>query len=593
MNKRTKLNKAAKVGFAMTTLAIMLAGCGGGSGGAIAPVVVPQVIQVADGYVKWATVKFDMNADGSCGDLDGKENLTVNQTNTDVLGNFSYPANVPASAVACASGGIDISTGQPLVGELKAPAGSTVITPLTTLVQAYMQSTSATSAVAAAAIATNLGISSATPILTTDPVSNPALAQKTATVQQMLVDIATLTANVVAAAGLSGNTANSDQVAALFGSSVSGLASAVASAGSPVNLSSANSVISTAITNTVSNAKAASSSLASVFTLTGSQTALLSSASGVSAALVATNYNANAIAATATNFMAASAAVFTSSNSGASAVSAAGTADLTSLTNFVRSIPVPLPTATSLQVQALVDAINQYNPSTGTTTAIQTAAAAAAGVSSVAVAAPALNALILSLPKLNNNAVDTTSSPYKVAVNGPLSSASIAVTVDGTIGSTTTAQLGLKVAEVGGNRSLMLVIDNMSVSSTGSQVAVAVTPATKLSVYGTDSKGNAFSLPPLSNVSVNILSILDGGLVVNWVAAATALSNLGFTDLAINNPGAFDISIGVSGVAIEVQPAALPIAADAVTFSIPVSGNYPSGLTFNGNGAKNIRTTVK
>jgi hypothetical protein len=98
-------------------------------GGVAVPLPINSVIKVVDGYISGAQVVFDTNDDGVC---NAQDTLT---TMTDAQGKFSLP-NGAQSHMVCASGGVDISTGMPFVGELKAPAGATVVTPLTTLIQA-------------------------------------------------------------------------------------------------------------------------------------------------------------------------------------------------------------------------------------------------------------------------------------------------------------------------------------------------------------------------------------------------------------------------------------------------------------------------
>ncbi len=81
-----------------------------------------------DGYLAGATVTMT----GS----DGKTYTTT----TDANGNFSFPADTPQGSLTT-SGGIDLSTGKAFNGVLTAPAGSTMITPLTTLQNAFMEAT--------------------------------------------------------------------------------------------------------------------------------------------------------------------------------------------------------------------------------------------------------------------------------------------------------------------------------------------------------------------------------------------------------------------------------------------------------------------
>lgn len=82
-----------------------------------------------DGYVSGATVFADADGNGVLGA--GEASAT-----TDAAGNFTL---ADAEGQLILSGGIDVSTGLPFLGQLRAPAGSTVVTPLTTLVVVLME----------------------------------------------------------------------------------------------------------------------------------------------------------------------------------------------------------------------------------------------------------------------------------------------------------------------------------------------------------------------------------------------------------------------------------------------------------------------
>ena len=86
---------------------------------------------VSDGYVQGASVYVDMNDDGVI-----NVDTDVLVGTTDEYGNFSALLTAAQMTHALlASGGVDVSTGLAYQGMLKAAAGSTVLNPLTTLVQ--------------------------------------------------------------------------------------------------------------------------------------------------------------------------------------------------------------------------------------------------------------------------------------------------------------------------------------------------------------------------------------------------------------------------------------------------------------------------
>jgi len=80
--------------------------------------------KVIDGYVSGATVFMDRDGDGQ---LDADENNTT----TDEDGDFT----LFGSGTLISIGGTDISTGKAIKGVMKAPDGSTVISPVTTVMQ--------------------------------------------------------------------------------------------------------------------------------------------------------------------------------------------------------------------------------------------------------------------------------------------------------------------------------------------------------------------------------------------------------------------------------------------------------------------------
>ena len=90
---------------------------------------------VVDGYLKNASVFVDTNQNGV---QDNNEYGTL----SNVQGNFTFLGHESFNGVLVAQQGRDISTGQFQEGQYLAPAGSTVITPLTTVLQKLIQSAS-------------------------------------------------------------------------------------------------------------------------------------------------------------------------------------------------------------------------------------------------------------------------------------------------------------------------------------------------------------------------------------------------------------------------------------------------------------------
>ncbi len=155
------------------TTALLVSACGGG--GASAPGTVNGSSGFAvDDYLSGATVTCDTNGNGAA---DAGE-VTVS---TDSSGFFKFATACSASIVVV--GGTNVDTGLPFTGKLKAPAGSTVVTPLTTLLAEGMS---------AEQVAKSLGLPASTDFLNTDPALkkdgapvNADLLKKTLAFQQL------------------------------------------------------------------------------------------------------------------------------------------------------------------------------------------------------------------------------------------------------------------------------------------------------------------------------------------------------------------------------------------------------------------------
>lgn len=158
--------------------AMLLASCGGG-GGSPPDTSVPPVTRssgvAVDGYLQFATVLCDTNDNGVA---DSGER----GAGTDDAGRFSFsPA---CDAPLTVTGGTNADTGLPFTGVLRAPAGATVVSPLTTLLAEGLP---------AADLLAALGLPADTDLLNTDPaaevdgaLAQPALYRATLALQQVV-----------------------------------------------------------------------------------------------------------------------------------------------------------------------------------------------------------------------------------------------------------------------------------------------------------------------------------------------------------------------------------------------------------------------
>lgn len=142
------------------------AGGGGGGGSSPAPEPAPEPEPeptpeppvtvsgyVIDGYISGATVTRALDA---------------NSVTTNREGFFE---GLQGSGILTATGGVDISTGLPFVGELRAPEGATIITPLTTMMVQLAQQFNLNDADAQTAIKTALGLDQRIDLVNTDPLA--------------------------------------------------------------------------------------------------------------------------------------------------------------------------------------------------------------------------------------------------------------------------------------------------------------------------------------------------------------------------------------------------------------------------------------
>lgn len=122
----------------------------------------PDVITTGtaiDGYLKGAIVFADKNGNGI---WDTGEAKTI----TDDKGDFKL---TNAKGTIIASGGTDLTSGKAFTGTLKAPAGSKVVTPLTTIQQGFVES-GQTAAEAQKSVAKAFGFSETINLKTYDPI---------------------------------------------------------------------------------------------------------------------------------------------------------------------------------------------------------------------------------------------------------------------------------------------------------------------------------------------------------------------------------------------------------------------------------------
>lgn len=183
---------------AVATLLVAACGGGGGGGSSSASLSVSSGT-VVDGYLNFAKVVCDANENGV---FDAGERVAYTSNTGD--GKFTFNPGCASGLLGGVDGtGTNADTHLAFVGLLRAPAGATVLTPLTTLLA---------SGLSAAELATALSLPAGTNVLNVDPAAkNPdgslkdaLLFKKALAVQQLLQKTSEL---VNGLAGMSGSAA--------------------------------------------------------------------------------------------------------------------------------------------------------------------------------------------------------------------------------------------------------------------------------------------------------------------------------------------------------------------------------------------------
>jgi hypothetical protein len=247
---------------------------------------------VVDGYIAGATVIADSNGNGVLDWTDANGNNAWDAGEgewfgtTDAAGNYTLPTNAPLGTIV-ASGGTDIMTGKSFQGVLTAPAGSTIVNPLTTLVQSLVESGQSVGD-AQTAVSTALGLPADVNPLAYDPLKVLASAGTSDTDKAKALAVQTTAlqvANVITQAGNAINSASGANSSLV--ESGKAVANAIATAlksaadnGGTLNLANADTLTSivTAAATTASN-----STGVTVPSTLASQVATITSASNTAA----------------------------------------------------------------------------------------------------------------------------------------------------------------------------------------------------------------------------------------------------------------------------------------------------------------------
>lgn len=228
--------------------ALVVTACGGGGGDSSAVASNPSNGTVVDGYLNFAKVVCDVNENGV---YDSGEPVTYTSNNGD--GKFTFASGCAHSILGGVDGtGTNADTKLPFVGLLRAPAGATVITPLTTLLSSGMSSADVIKA---------LDLPVGTNLLTADPAAtntdgslkDAELLKKALAVQQLLQKTTEMVNGLASMTGSVATQTVYTQVATALATTLKGGTALLTGGNAPVmDPEVVKTMLSTALTNIAS-----------------------------------------------------------------------------------------------------------------------------------------------------------------------------------------------------------------------------------------------------------------------------------------------------------------------------------------------------
>lgn len=520
----------------MASSSILLAaagGCGGGGGDSTpAPAPATSAGKIVDGYVIGATVCLDLNDDRIFG---ADEPCVV----TGADGSFAFP-NLGNHMVR-STGGVDASTNTPFVGELKAPPGATVITPLTSLVVANVEArlpapvAGAASALPTTELATaeqtfktRLGIPAEMALSSTDPVKavqdNPTDAGAAKLMKQnvALQTLMQQTARAVAAS--TGVTTPTDaQLSAIYkeaAKAVATLATDTTSGTTPIDLSAAPATFASAVvSNTVAQAKTSAAVAAALPAPAATTLTTLAPASVAAVAATTIGNLVKAVADAPATTLAAAA------NSSAGASNPARTAYVrTALQTVIAQVsPLLRQDVATVNTPSVLQSLASSVVSTLETgndggTSADAAASTAATIINQQIAATVAAVPAAAIPTVNPTAIIATQNAAATAVTNAITQATQ------TVASATTTSLGTTTTTAAATTTTAAATTTTAAPTTTTTAAATTTtatPTTTTTVATTTTTTNGGGATTV---------VLIGGTFASPVTKDAASGNFNFTD---------------------------------------------------------------
>jgi hypothetical protein len=554
----------------------LMFGCGGGSSS-----LVGGSGKIVDGYVRDAVVVCDTNNNGV---KDGAEVSTT----TNATGDFTF---TPAcTAPIFSTGGVNVDTGLAFVGVLKAPAGSTMVTPLTTLVASGMTNEQ---------VVTALGLPAGTNVTTADPIAagNEDLRKKTLVVQQIMQKTTETLAKLAGDESTSTQQSIFQDVATAVATTIK--AAVVAAPNTAVLVGAGNVVNDTLVKNSVSASVTAVSVSSSVPAAVKNDIALLNATNVATVASTAITTQAEQIAqATDVASIVAQAKIQQEDTSVATSVNTieslltnavAGTgAAAETLTNQLVAIATVLETALTDQAQAAGDIVAAIN-----------AAEISAGVTVPDPVTAPTNYLTVTADQITVGGVTATLSAFAnpgVTVAGnnlnTVLNVSFAFGITGTVAPAVTPNTVKVAAEVKantGSRLIQVMIDKVDLTQSGQVLTATIPAGAQAQIYAVTSAGATTSIT-LNNLAANSVTVanntvsLNLGTLLSDARASMSTAQQAIIDAALLATGTFSAKVAFDGV--DVRTASNTTLLDPV--SVISTGN--TAINVVGRGAIGVVT---
>ncbi len=516
----------------------LMFGCGGGSSS-----VTSGSGKIVDGYVSGATVVCDTNNNGV---QDGAEVSTT----TNSTGDFTFTPACTANLFS--TGGTNVDTGLAFVGVLKAPAGSTMVTPLTTLVSSGMTNEQ---------VVTALGLPAGTNVTTADPIAagNEDLRKKTLVVQQIIQKTSETMASLASDNSTSTVQAIFKDVATAVATTIK--AAVVAAPNTAVLIGAGNVVSDTLVKSAVSASVTAVAASSNVPAAVKNDIALLNAnnVATVSSTAIATQAEQIAQATDVASIVAQAKTQQEDTSVASSVTTIQALLTTTAATTGGATLTTQLGNVATVLETALSD---QATAATQIAAAINAAEAEVPGVTVPDPVAAPTNYLTVTGDQITVGGVTATLAAFAnpgVTVPGNLNTAlnvSFAFGITGTVADAvtpTTVKVAAEIKQTGNSRLMQVMIDKVDLTLNVGTLSATIPAGATAQIYAVTSTGATTSIT-LNNLAANSVTAVGNtvsvnlGTLLNDARASMTTAQQAIIDAALAATGTFAAKVAFDGV---------------------------------------------